>query len=64
MWENNDIWKELNQLWIESWWGEKGRLVKADQYDWEELLDMIWKEDDEFSWIKELKNLEKLKWEK
>jgi len=39
--ENNNIRKELNSLRIESRRGEKERLVRADQYDRDELFDII-----------------------
>ena len=62
--ESNNIWKELNSLRIESWRGEKERLTWADQYDRDELFDMIKREDEEYWTIKELQNLEKTKREK
>ena len=52
--DSNDIRKELNSLRIELWLDEKHWRVRANEYDWEELLSVIRAEDDQYSKIKQL----------
>ena len=50
------IKKELNTLRLESRRSERTRKVKANQYDWDELADVIHKEDEDYERIKYLMN--------